>query len=113
MNQTNYGLRAKNDMGSYFVFLFTAEMIDHLRQQAYGTIFDTITTKTFRDTMIVRPSKPVAEKFEEFVEPIMARVLSNEHESRALAALRDTLLPKLISGELRVQDTERIIGGHA
>ena len=38
----------------------------------------------------------------------MARHL--ERESRTLAALRDTLLPKLISGELRIKDAERIVG---
>ncbi len=37
------------------------------------------------------------------------RVVSNQ-ESRTLAALRDTLLPKLISGEVRVPDAERMIG---
>jgi len=36
-------------------------------------------------------------------------VVSNERESRTLAALRDTLLPKLISGDLRVQDAEGLV----
>jgi type I restriction enzyme S subunit len=40
----------------------------------------------------------------------MERMAENERESRILAALRDTLLPKLISGELRVKDAERFIG---
>jgi type I restriction enzyme S subunit len=40
----------------------------------------------------------------------MAKIASNERESRTLATLRDTLLPKLISGELRVKDAERFIG---
>lgn len=109
MNQTNYGLRARNGIGSYFVFFSTVEMIDRLRQHAYGTIFDTITTKTFHDTMIIKPPKPVLEKFEIFVKHIMAKVLSNEHESRTLSTLRDTLLPKLISGELRVKYADKFL----
>jgi type I restriction enzyme S subunit len=40
----------------------------------------------------------------------LAKVAQNERESRTLAALRDALLPKLISGELRVPDAERIVG---
>ena len=38
---------------------------------------------------------------------------AKDEESRALAALRDTLLPKLISGELRVKDAERFVGRSA
>ena len=40
---------------------------------------------------------------------LVERIVVDKHESRTLAALRDTLLPKLISGELRVKDAERII----
>jgi type I restriction enzyme S subunit len=107
MNQTNYGLRAKKGVGDYFVFFSTAEMIDYLRQQAYGTIFDTITTKTFRDTITVQPPQNLLGKFEETVRPIMTRILSGERESRTLAALRDALLPKLLSGEVRVGGLDR------
>jgi len=46
----------------------------------------------------------------ERVEPMYRSVVGNERQSRTLAALRDTLLPKLIYGELRVQDAERFIG---
>lgn len=41
--------------------------------------------------------------------PVLHRVLRNILESRTLAALRDTLLPKLISGEIRVKDAERFV----
>jgi len=41
---------------------------------------------------------------------LLQQILSNLHESRLLTGLRDTLLPKLISGELRVPDTELIVG---
>jgi type I restriction enzyme S subunit len=110
MNQTNYGLRAKSGVGDYFIFFSIAEMIEHLRQHAYGTIFDTITTKTFQDTKTVRPSAPILDRFQEMTAPIMAKVLGNERQSRTLTALRDTLLPQLISGALRVADAERIVG---
>ncbi|MDI9570298.1 MAG: hypothetical protein QM278_06195 [Pseudomonadota bacterium] len=46
----------------------------------------------------------------ELVAPIRDRQHASETESRTLAALRDTLLPKLISGDLRVPDAERIVG---
>ncbi len=110
MNQTNYGLRAKEGVGDYFIFLATATLIEHLQQHSYGTIFDTITTKTFRDTMTVQPPQRMLAIFDRIIQPFMARILSSEVESRALTALRDALLPKLISGELRVPDAGRFIG---
>lgn len=45
----------------------------------------------------------------EQITPLFHRVLGNINESRALATLRDSLLPKLISGELRVKDAERFV----
>jgi type I restriction enzyme S subunit len=60
--------------------------------------------------MLVKPTNTVAEAFGALVEPMFRRADINGKESRALAGLRDILLPKLISGELRVTDAERIVG---
>jgi len=43
------------------------------------------------------------------VESLFSQILTNERESRILAQLRDTLLPKLISGELRIADAEKFM----
>ncbi len=50
------------------------------------------------------PRQQWATAFDGRVSPIMEKVLNNLHESKTLTALRDTLLPKLISGELRIND---------
>jgi type I restriction enzyme S subunit len=47
--------------------------------------------------------------FDKTVRPVFFRWISNLHESRTLAALRDALLPKLIRGEIRVKDAERFL----
>jgi type I restriction enzyme S subunit len=52
-------------------------------------------------------------RFDELTEPLFHRIDSNRVESRTLAVLRDTLLPKLMSGELRVRDAENLAGIHA
>jgi len=44
MNQTNYGLKAKEQESDYFVFFSLASLVEQLKQASYGTIFDTITT---------------------------------------------------------------------
>jgi type I restriction enzyme S subunit len=50
------------------------------------------------------PSAGVLRAFDAEVAPLFAAIHSNLHQSRTLATLRDTLLPKLLSGELRVTD---------
>ncbi|HQE93476.1 MAG TPA: restriction endonuclease subunit S [Anaerolineae bacterium] len=104
MNQTNYGLKAKKGVGDYFVYFSLKNLVERLRQQSYGTIFDTITTKTFRDTICIQPPHNLISAFENQIYPIMDATLNNQHQSRTLAELRDTLLPKLISGEVRVPE---------
>ena len=59
---------------------------------------------------IVLPPDSIAAAFTVLVRPSVDRILDSIHESRTLAALRDAMLPKLISGELRVPDAERLIG---
>lgn len=58
---------------------------------------------------IVLPPKALAQAFTDRMVPEVDRIIAAIHESRTLAALRDTLLPKLISGELRVKDAGRFV----
>lgn len=60
--------------------------------------------------LLVRPSKQIAELFGKLVHPLFVRANKAASENRILAILRDTLLPKLISGELRVKDADKFIG---
>ncbi len=58
---------------------------------------------------IVLPPEYLAEVFSTNLQASVYRIIAGIHESRTLAALRDTLLPKLISGELRVKAAERLL----
>ena len=58
---------------------------------------------------VLHPSNGLARKFGDTISPLFDRIDFSIHESRTLAALRDTLLPKLISGVLRVKDAERFL----
>lgn len=58
---------------------------------------------------VVIPPEDVAEAFTAQINSKVERLLGSIHENRTLAALRDALLPKLISGELRVKAAEKII----
>ena len=58
---------------------------------------------------IVVPPKPVMNCFDKFVSILHAKIQMGNGEGKSLATLRDSLLPKLISGELRVGDAEKIV----
>jgi type I restriction enzyme S subunit len=60
---------------------------------------------------VVVPSEQIAAEFGKFATPLVARMSAAAKQSRILGTQRDTLLPKLVSGELRLPDVERIIGG--
>jgi type I restriction enzyme S subunit len=60
---------------------------------------------------VVAPTREVAEAFKAFVEPLFMRSSMATEQSRTLSDIRDALLPKLISGELRIAHAERIVGG--
>jgi type I restriction enzyme S subunit len=108
-NQSCYALQGKSGSGSYFVFLSAQRMIEHLRLMAHGSVFSTITRHTFEAVRVVLPTENLRLQFERSVASVLDRVLGNVNESRSLAQLRDTLLPQLISGELRVPDAQRIL----
>jgi type I restriction enzyme S subunit len=57
------------------------------------------------------PSEDVAAAFEALVHPLYLLMTRNAQQSRTLAAVRDALLPKLLSGEVRVKDAERFAEG--
>jgi type I restriction enzyme S subunit len=60
---------------------------------------------------VVAAPKPIAALFGRFIKPLFARASAATKEGRTLAALRDTLLPKLISGELRVRGLKKTTPG--
>lgn len=101
MNQTCYEL-ASTTGTPFALYCLSRHEIDGLVQTAHGSVFDTITTSTFAASKVILPPQDVFDQFEKTVSPLFARILSNIEESRTLAALRDALLPKLLSGELRV-----------
>jgi len=107
MNQTCYALATTTQTPFALYCRLRVEM-DGLVHAAHGSVFDTITTSTFASSRIVLPPGPVLMVFEEWAAPVFQRVLEGINESRTLTSFRDALLPKLISGELRVPEVERI-----
>ena len=99
MNQTCYGIRGVEDYHDYFTYWNIRMTVDELQRRTHGTIFDTITRQTFKSVDVVLPPPSLATEFEEAVLPTMSKILSNLHEIRSLVKLRNSLLPRLVSGK--------------
>ena len=78
------------------------EIVNH----ANGSTFLEISKGNFRQLMVVMPDNAAMTTFDRSVRPLYERIVSNERESRSLAAQRDALLPGLVSGEVGL-DTYR------
>lgn len=104
MNQTNYALIGKNGLSQYFVYLLTIALVDKLLKKANGAVFNAITTRDFEGERIVHPTNFVLSKFIDTILPLYQQVLSITKETETLANLRDTLLPKLMNGEIKVAE---------
>jgi type I restriction enzyme S subunit len=95
-------VRHKTGSRSYsYQFMRSIEDV-FARFEAEGTVFGSIGKKDFHAIACVKPPRQLVLAYEACISSLDDRVEVNERESRTLAGLRDTLLPKLISGEIRV-----------
>lgn len=86
--------------------------VDYTNAGSTGTKMPRTNWSDMAKYAIVLPPDVVTEVFTRQVWPSVEHILASIHESRTFAALRDALLPKLISGELRVKDAEQTVGSH-
>jgi type I restriction enzyme, S subunit len=106
MNQSCYGVRAVDQRGDYFIYFALRDLVSELQRSTHGSVFDTITSETFKAVQVVIVPVGLTRTFDEKISEFMGRILSNLLESRALIALLDILLPKLLSGEIRLKKSE-------
>ena len=109
MNQTCYALSSLHGVDFWLNCAFR-NLVDVLIHAAHGSVFDTITTRTIAGARVTSAHGTLRNRFEEVASPLFHRILENVREAMTLLSrLRDTLLPKLISGELRIADAEKRI----
>ena len=92
---------------SPFTYYSAWAMQPELQQyEQTGTVFGAITKKQFETLPVISPTDQLVTGFEPYVLPLEQSIRSNVAEARALTAQRDMLLPKLVSGHLRVNTTK-------
>lgn len=101
-SQSNYGILPRFDSCFFFSYLLINHVVEELQSSAYGSVFDTITTTTFKENKISIPSEREVRFFDGYVSSYFNKILQNRSQIYTLEKLRDTLLPKLMTGEVRV-----------
>lgn len=110
INQGFIAMKPRPGTSNLFLLRWASAAHELIVSHANGSTFLEISKANFRPIHTVAPNGPVMEAFDRLTRPMYLKVVEQERESRTLAALRDALLPKLISGELRVADAEKFVG---
>jgi type I restriction enzyme, S subunit len=113
INQGFIAMNPRDGVSNLFLLSWARWAHEQIVSRANGSTFLEISKSAFRPIPVICPPFSVLGMFEKLVRPLYLRVVVNVRESVTLRALRDALLPKLISGELRIRDAERIIERHA
>ncbi len=104
ISQSNFGVSSKSSNQIFFGHLLMASLIERLKSQAYGSVFDTVTASTFNDLNILIPKSNLIKDFENQIISVFQKNLLNKKQIQTLTKIRDALLPKLMSGQIRVKE---------
>lgn len=102
VNQGLIAMKCGGPLPNYYVLNWARHNIDRIVANANGTTFLEISKTNFRPIPALVPSDDTLRLFSTVVAPLYDRITANIHEARVLNNLRDQLLPKLVSGEIRV-----------
>lgn len=110
INQGFIAMVCDGPLPPLFVYHWTQSVMDEIKSRASGTTFPEISKTAFRPIKVCVPTEAILESFTATVEPLFDKLAANMRESRCLETIRDYLLPKLLSGDLRVVDTVATTG---
>ena len=94
----------QSELSKYYLYLLFIQNRNFLLSQGNGSVFTNLKTDILKTLKIVLPSKHLLWTFDKIIESLFIQIENKTKESRRLASLRDTLLPRLMSGEIRVDE---------
>lgn len=113
INQGFIAMVCDGPLPSTYVLNWAFASMDAIKAHASGTTFPEISKKNFRPLPVVVPTFDVVAAYQQAADPLFDLLTACVKESEQLGATRDYLLPKLLSGEVRVRDAERLLGSTA
>jgi type I restriction enzyme S subunit len=103
-NQAALGFTAKEEVGFEFIFLLLKHLRIDLNNLANGAAQQNLNVGLVKKYRIIYPSLDILTFFKQLVSPLFSSIKINQQEILTLKSTRDTLLPKLISGELEINE---------
>jgi type I restriction enzyme, S subunit len=104
INQGFIAMKCNHRASNYFMLNWCQSNMGEINSRATGTTFPEISKNSFRPISIVLPPKELMTEFTARVVALYTQITANLHQSITLEALRDTLLPRLLSGKLSVSE---------
>ncbi len=95
--------------GIITMHLFSIKLVEYANRLSNGAKMPRVNWKDIAAYTICIPSSTIAKKYSNVVIPLFERMMANVHTTKTLESLRDTLLPRLISGQLRIPEAEALI----
>jgi type I restriction enzyme S subunit len=104
INQGYIAMKCDSTLSPEYVVQWTESVMDKIKQRASGTTFAEISKKTFRIIPMVVPSESLVHEFTKTASNLYEKIAESVRESKRLTEIRDTLLPKLLSGEIALSN---------
>ncbi|MFC1547713.1 restriction endonuclease subunit S [Candidatus Neomarinimicrobiota bacterium] len=111
VNQGIIAMVCESTLSNYYIFSWAHHNLEMIKANANGSTFMEISKRNFRPLPIIDPGQDLAQMFNTSVANLYEKIVLNLRQSLTLTSLRDTLLPKLMSGELRVGEAEEMTKG--
>ena len=106
INQGYIAMLPGGELPPIYLFFWCRQFMETIKGHANGSTFMEISKKAFRPLICSVPHAAIVSKFASTTESLFDRLSENERQAKTLSELRDTLLPRLISGQLRLPERE-------
>lgn len=106
----HFNLDESSPLSSEYIYLWL-KLFNFSTLSSTSSIADAVNSQSVRNIPITVPNKIVLEKFQEIIKPIFKSIKNNESKMEVLSEIRDTLLPRLISGKLDLSEIEEQLEG--
>lgn len=103
INQGYIAILNNNIISNYYMYLWCKYYMEEIKAASNGSVFQEISKSVFKTLPFILPPEVILKEFYKKIDPIFKKINANQNQIRTLEKLRDTLLPKLMSGEVRVR----------
>jgi len=103
INQGYIGIVCDKHVSNFFMYLWCKSNMEEIENAGNGSVFQEISKSSFKSLKMKIPTESILRDFDKSVLPLFEKIKTNKKQIRTLEKLRDTLLPKLMSGEVRAE----------